>query len=86
MTKLPWQTSVRLSAKMATEPLNIVNEDIGTLKDFLENLNTRKSSLNFRRLLRVVFSSQQRLNNASSDVTTRKPDGDFEWLIVQAFA
>ena len=62
MTKLPWQTSVRLSAKMATEPLNIVNEDIGTLKDFLENLNTRKSSLNFRRLLRVVFSSQQRLN------------------------
>ena len=64
MTKLPWQTSVRLSAKMATEPLNIVNEDIGTLKDFLENLNTRKSSLNFRRLLRVVFSSQQRLNNA----------------------
>ena len=64
MTKLPWQTSVRLSAKMATEPLNIVNEDIGTLKDFLENLNTRKSSLNFRRLLRVVFPSQQRLNNA----------------------
>ena len=64
MTKLPWQTSVRLSAKMATEPLTIVNEDIGTLQDFLENLNTRKSSLNFRRLLRVVFSSQQRLNNA----------------------
>ena len=64
MTKLPWQTSVRLSAKMATEPLNIVNEDIGTLKDFLENLNTRKSSLNFRRLLWVVFPSQQRLNNA----------------------
>ena len=64
MTKLPWQTSVRLSAKMATEPLNIVNEDIGTLNDFLENLNTRKSSLNFRRLLRVVFPSQQRLNNA----------------------
>ena len=43
-----------------------------------------KVSLNFIRLLRVVFSSQQLLPlMLSSDaITTRKPGSDFDWLIV----
>ena len=41
-TKLPWQTSLRLSAKMAAKFSNIRNKDVRGLKDALENLNTRE--------------------------------------------
>ena len=41
-TKLPWQPSVRLSAKMAAKFSNIRNKDVGALKDALENLNSRE--------------------------------------------
>lgn len=40
----PWQPSVLLSAKIATKFENVINEDIRTLKDALEKLNTRKST------------------------------------------
>ena len=39
-TKLPWQPSLRLSAKMAAKFSNIRN--VRALKDALENLNTRE--------------------------------------------
>ena len=53
----------------------------------IKSLSLTGASLNFIRLLRVVFSPQQRLNDRplmpSSDViTTRKPGSDFDWLIV----
>ena len=41
-TKLPWQPSVRLSAKMAAKFSNIRNKDVRALKDALENLNRRE--------------------------------------------
>ena len=40
---MTWQPSVRLSAKMATEFLNAVNEDVRAQKDALENLNTQEN-------------------------------------------
>ena len=50
---------------------------------------SEKGSLKFIRLLRDVFSSQQRLNRLAvnavqcmTTLTTRKPGSDFDWLIV----
>ena len=42
-TKLLWQHSIRLSAKMAAKFKNVTNKDIRTLKDTSENLNTPKA-------------------------------------------
>ena len=52
-----------------------------------KNYFKKWGSLKFIQLLRVVFSSQQRLNrravNAFRDVTHYpKPGSDFDWLIV----
>ena len=41
-TKLPWQPSLRLSAKMAVKVSNVRNKDVRALKGALENLNTRE--------------------------------------------
>ena len=43
-----------------------------------------KVSLNFIRLLQVVFSSQEHLNRPAVNAvtTTRKLGSDFDWLIV----
>ena len=40
ITKLPWEPSVCLSAKMVTKFYNFVNEDVRASKDALENRNT----------------------------------------------
>ena len=63
---------------------------IGGHQAYIHSKKDRKKerySLNFIRFLRVVFSSQQRLNRRplmpSRDViTTRKPGSDFDWLSV----
>ena len=43
ITKLPWQPSAHLSAKMVAKFFlkNVMNEDVRALKDTLENLNTQ---------------------------------------------
>ena len=52
ITKLPWQSAVRVSAKMATKFLNVLtgllSEDVRPLKKALEILNTKNPS---RRIL-----------------------------------
>ena len=55
ITKLPWQPSVRLSAKMAAKFFkNVMNEDVRALKDALENPNTQMSTT--RRILSGILS------------------------------
>ena len=40
VTKLKWQRSVCVSAKIEAKFQNVINEDARALKDDLENLNT----------------------------------------------
>ena len=54
ITKLPWQPSIRLSAKMATKFQNFMNDNVRALKHALENLDTGKST--FRRILTGILS------------------------------
>lgn len=53
-TKLLWQHSIRLSAKMAAKFKNVMNKDIRTLKDTSENLNTPKAHQ--ERFFQVILS------------------------------
>ena len=53
-TKLLLQHYVRLSAKMASRFKNVMNEDIRSSKDALEDLNTHRSTS--RRILSGIFS------------------------------
>ena len=45
ITKLLWQPFLYLSAKMASRFKDVTDEEVTTLKDAAENLNTRKSGL-----------------------------------------
>ena len=51
---MPWQPSIRLSAKMATKFQNFMNDNVRALKHALENLDTGKST--FRRILTGILS------------------------------
>ena len=53
ITKLPWQPSVRLSAKMMTKSKNFMNKDVRALQNALENLNTGKCTS--RRILTNIL-------------------------------
>ena len=50
ITKLPWQHSLCVTAKMAAKFFNTMNEDVRALKDDLVNLNTWKSRSNLENI------------------------------------
>ena len=50
ITKLPWQHSLCVTAKMAAKFFNTMNEDVRALKDDLVNLNTWKSTSNWENI------------------------------------